>query len=195
MLRRLQAARRLGGLAAALPRAAEPLDALRAVCEPAFWRTAAAHEVLRSECCGCNAVTRALGAARGFCAAAGSGDEPAEPPVPAAAPPERESTAARGDTGGDAGQSPPDASATRAPTRAKIASHGGSRGEKTASGRPKPDVRTVARLVELGWCDTAEAAEAMLTRRKSNSRYTFETAGPAIDWLLNRLGEEKHRNP
>jgi hypothetical protein len=64
--------------------------------------------------------------------------------------------------------------------------------EKTASGRPKPDVRTVARLVQLGWCDTAEAAEAMLTKRKGRHRYGYETAGPAIDWLLNTLGEEKH---
>jgi hypothetical protein len=64
--------------------------------------------------------------------------------------------------------------------------------EKTASGRPKPDVRTVARLVELGWSDTSEAAEAVLTRRKTNSRYAFETAGPAIDWLSETLGNEQH---
>ena len=64
--------------------------------------------------------------------------------------------------------------------------------EKTASGRPKPDVRTVARLVELGWWDTAEEAEAMLTRHKTANRYAFETAGPAINWLNNTLGDEKH---
>ena len=190
MLRRLQAAKRLGGLVAALPRAAEPLGALRAVCGAWQWPAAAVQEALRSEGCSRSAVTRPLVAPRGFCAAAGSGDEPAEPPVAAAAPPERESSAARGDADGDAAS--PDASAARAPTRAKRAPKVGVCGEKTASGRPKPDVRTVARLVQLGWCDTAEAAEAMLTKRKGSHRYAFETAGPAIDWLLNTLGEEKH---
>ena len=66
--------------------------------------------------------------------------------------------------------------------------------EKTASGRPKPDVRTVARLVELGWWATAEAAEAALTKRKVGSRFAYETAGPAIDWLIETLGEGKHRS-
>ena len=192
MLRRLQAARRRRGLAAALPRAAEPLDALRAVHGASLGRAAAAHEALRSEGCGRSAVTRALRAARGFCAASGGGEEPAEPHVPAAAPPERESAAARGDANGDAGPARPDASAARAPTRAKRAQNTGAYGEKTANGRPKPDVRTVARLVELSWWDTAEAAEAALTKRKVNNRFAFETAGPAIDWLLITLGEEKH---
>jgi hypothetical protein len=65
-------------------------------------------------------------------------------------------------------------------------------GEKTASGRPKPDERTVARLVELGWFGTAEAAEALLTERYVNNRFSYETAGPAIDWLIDTLGEEEH---
>ena len=190
MLRRLHAAKRLGGLVAALPRAAEPLDALRAVCGAWQWRAAAAQEALRNEGCSRSAVTRALGVPRGFCAATGSGDGPAEPPVAAAAPPERESAAAQGDADGDAASSA--ASEARAPTRRKKAPCVGTLNEKTASGRPKPDVRTVARLVELGWWDTAEKAEAVLTRRKTKSRYTFETAGPAIDWLLNTLGGEKH---
>ena len=34
----------------------------------------------------------------------------------------------------------------------------------------------------------------MLTRLKTESRFTFETARPAIDWLLNTLGEEMHRS-
>ena len=190
MLRRLQAAKRLGGLVTALPHAAEPLDALRAVCGAWQWRAAAAQEALRNEGCSRSAVTRALGVPRGFCAAAGGGDKPTEPPVAAAAPPERESAAAQGDADGDAASSA--ASEARAPTRRKKAPRVGTLNEKTASGRPKPDVRTVARLVELGWWDTAEAAEAVLTRRKTKSRYTFETAGPAIDWLLNTLGGEKH---
>ena len=191
MLRRLQAAKRLGGLVTALPHAAEPLDALRSVCGAWQWRAAAAQDALRNEGCGRSAVTRPLlGVPRSFCAATGSGDGPAEPPVAAAAPPERESAAARGDTDVDAASSA--ASEARAPTRRKLAPRVGTLNEKTASGRPKPDVRTVARLVQLGWWDTAEAAEAMLTRRKTKSRYTFETAGPAIDWLLDTLGGEKH---
>ena len=190
MLRRLQAAKRLSGLAAALPRAVEPLDALRAVCEPGLWRAAAAQDALCSEGCGRSAVTRPLGAARGFCAAADGGDKPTEPPVAAAAPPERESAGARGDADGDEASS--DASEARAPTRRKQAPRVGVLNEKTASGRPKPDVRTVARLVELGWYDTAEAAEAMLTRLKTHNRFPFETAGPAIDWLHDTLGEAKH---
>ena len=192
MLRRVQAARRLCGLTAALPRAAESLDALRAVCGASSWRAAAAHEAALSEGCGRSAVTRPLGVARGFCAAAGGDEEPAEQPVPAAAPPERDSAAARGSAVDGALSTPPDASEARAPTRITQASHAGVRGEKTASGRPKPDVRTVARLVELGWLDTAEAAEAVLTKRQVRNRFSFETAGPAINWLLNTLGEEKH---
>ena len=192
MLRRLHAARRLGGLVTALPRAAEPLNALRVVCGASLPRAAAAQEAPRSEGCSRSAVTRTLGTPRGFAAAAGSGDGPAEPPVPAVAPTERESAGAIGNTDDDAGPAPPDASVARAPTRAKRASHVGVHGEKTARGRPKPDVRTVARLVELGWWDTAEAAETMLTRLKTHKRFAFETAGPAIDWLINTLGEEKH---
>ena len=70
----------------------------------------------------------------------------------------------------------------------------GVQGETTATGRPKPDVRTVARLVELGWWGTAEAAEAALTRRKVTDRFAYETAGPAIDWLVETLGLEEHRS-
>jgi len=67
--------------------------------------------------------------------------------------------------------------------------------EKTASGRPKPDERTIARLVhELGWWATAEAAEAALTRVKNTNRFAFETAGPAIDWLIETLGKGEHRS-
>ena len=195
MWRRLQAARRLGGLAASLPRSAEPLGVSRAVCGPAGWRAAAAQDALRSEGWSCGAATQAQDAPRGFCAAAGRGNDSAEPRAPAAAPPERDATtAARGDAVDQAKPATPAAAAARAPTRAKRAPNAGVLNEKTASGRPKPDVRTVARLVELGWCDTAEAAEAMLTRPKTESRFTFETAGPAIDWLLNTLGEEKHRS-
>jgi hypothetical protein len=147
MLRRLHAARQLGGLAAALPRAAEPLEALRAACGPALL-TAAAHAALWGEGCGRGAATLPLGAARGFAAAAGGG---------------------------------------RAPNT-------GVRGETTASGRPKPDERTVARLVVLGWWATEEAVEAALTSKTNGTRYPYETAGPAIDWLVETLGEGKHRS-
>ena len=190
MLRRLHAAKRLGGLVVALPRAAEPMDALGVVCRAALWRAAAVQDALRNEGCGRSAVSRPLGVPRGFCAAADGGDRPTEPPVAAAAPPERESAAAQGDAVGDEASSA--ASEARAPTRRKRAPRVGVLNEKTASGRPKPDVRTVARLVELGWWDTAEAAEAMLTRHKTANRFPFETAGLAIDWLLMKLGEEKH---
>ena len=148
MLRRLQAARRLGGLAAALPRAAEQLEALRAACGPAALHAAATHAALWGEGCGRGAATLPLGGARGFAAAAGGG---------------------------------------RAPNT-------GVHGEKTASGRPKPDERTVARLVELGWWATAEAAEAALTRGNKHNRYAYETAGAATDWLIETLGEGEHRS-
>jgi hypothetical protein len=147
MMRRLRAARRLGGLAAALPRAAEPLDALHAACGPAALRTAA-HAALWDEGCSRGAATLPLGAARGFAAAAGGGVPPQV----------------------------------------------GVRGEKTASGRPKPDERTVARLLELGWWATPEEAEARLTRGKNTNRFAYETAGAAVDWLIETLGEGKHRS-
>ena len=65
------------------------------------------------------------------------------------------------------------------------------RGEKTADGRPKPDERTVADLVQRGWFESEEAAVALLTRGKTTvSRYAFETAEPAADWLEATLGPE-----
>ena len=67
--------------------------------------------------------------------------------------------------------------------------------EKTADGMPKPDERTVADLVRRGWFKSEEAAVALLTRRKTNaSRYPFETAGPAADWLEATLGPEPVKN-
>ena len=67
-------------------------------------------------------------------------------------------------------------------------------GEKTASGRPKPDELTVARLVELGWWATPEEAEARLTRGTGHNRFAYETASLALDWLIETLGEEEHRS-
>jgi len=65
------------------------------------------------------------------------------------------------------------------------------RGEKTADGRPKPDERTVAYLVDLGWFKTKNDVVALLTRAKSRTdRYPFETAKPAADWLVATLGPE-----
>ena len=67
----------------------------------------------------------------------------------------------------------------------------GKQGEKTADGRPKPDERTVADLVRRGWFKSEEAAVALLTRGKTNmSRYAFETAERAADWLEATLGPE-----
>ena len=71
-------------------------------------------------------------------------------------------------------------------------------GETTATGKPKPDVRTVARLVELGWWDTAEKAEVALTRLKMReereTRFPYETASLAIEWLVVTLGWVEHRS-
>ena len=46
----------------------------------------------------------------------------------------------------------------------------------------------------MGWFATQEAAEAALTRVKNSNRYAYETAGSAIDWLIETLGEEEHRS-
>ena len=192
MLRQLQAARRLGGLAAALPRAAEPVEALRAVCGPAALHVAATNAALWGEGCSRGAATLPLGVARGFAAAAGGDDESAEPAAPVAAPQTGEGAATRGDA--DDKMAVPAAGAAPVAARAKRARHSGVHGEKTASGRPKPDVRTVARLLQLGWWVTPEEAEVRLTRGKGPERYAYETAGPAIDWLLETLGEGEHRS-
>ena len=67
----------------------------------------------------------------------------------------------------------------------------GKRGEKTADGKPKPDERTVAYLVDLGWFKSEEEVVALLTRAKSgHHRFPFETAEPAADWLDATLGPE-----
>jgi len=190
MLRQLRAARRLGGLAASLPRAGEPLDALHAGCEPAWWREA--RRTLWGEGCSRGAATLAPGAARGFCAAASDGAQSFVQRGSGSEAPQANESAPLNGSGGDAGLAAPSAVAAPAPARAKKSRHTGLHGEKTASGRPKPDVRTVARLVELGWWATAEEAEAGLTRRELTQRFPFETAGPVIDWLVETLGEEEH---
>ena len=76
------------------------------------------------------------------------------------------------------------------PNRKRQAPQVGVRGEKTADGRPKPDERTVADLVQRGWFKSEEAAVALLTRGKANNRFPFETAEPAADWLEATLGPE-----
>ena len=91
----------------------------------------------------------------------------------------RHAATAAGDA--DSGRGPPK---RRAPNTGK-------RGEKTADGRPKPDERTVADLVRRGWFKSEAEAVARLTRGKSgHSRYAFETAEPAADWLEATLGPE-----
>ena len=57
----------------------------------------------------------------------------------------------------------------------------GARGAKTADGRPAPDPRTVAHLVESGIFATPAAALAALA--VSFRRYPYDTARPVIDWL------------
>ena len=80
--------------------------------------------------------------------------------------------------------------AGRVPPRKK-APRVGKLNEKTAGGRPTPDERTVADLVRRGWFKSEEAVVALLTRGKANhSRYAFETAEPAADWLEATLGPE-----
>ena len=87
-------------------------------------------------------------------------------------------------TGAEALQAQPPASKRRAPKVCKC-------GEKTADGKPKPDERTVADLVRRGWFKSEEATVALLTRGKGNgSRFPFETAEPAADWLEATLGPE-----
>ena len=67
----------------------------------------------------------------------------------------------------------------------------GERGEKTADGKPEPDERTVADLVERGWFETKDDVVALLTRLPSREhRFAFETAKPAADWLEATLGRE-----
>ena len=73
----------------------------------------------------------------------------------------------------------------------KLAPKVGVLGEKTADGRPKPDERTVADLVRRGWFESEQEAVALLTKTKTNgSRFPFETAEPAADWLEATLGPE-----
>ena len=75
--------------------------------------------------------------------------------------------------------------------RRRKAPNTGVRGEVTADGRPKPDERTVADLLERGWFETEEDAVALLTRLPSREhRFAFETAKPAADWLEATLGRE-----
>ena len=67
----------------------------------------------------------------------------------------------------------------------------GELGEKTADGKPKPDERTVADLMERGWFESEEDAVALLTRAQTReSRCPYETAKPAADWLDATLGLE-----
>jgi hypothetical protein len=73
--------------------------------------------------------------------------------------------------------------------RRKRAPNVGELGEKTADGKPKPDERTVADLVDRGWFETADLAVALLTRAQSREhRFPYETAKPAADWLEATLG-------
>ena len=74
--------------------------------------------------------------------------------------------------------------------RRQRAPHVGVRGEKTADGKPKPDERTVADLVERGWFESEEAVMHVLGRasKRARSRFPYETAQPAADWLETMLG-------
>jgi hypothetical protein len=69
----------------------------------------------------------------------------------------------------------------------------GKLGEKTADGRPKPDERTVEDLVRRGWLESEEEVLKALGRasKRSASRFPYETAKPAADWLEATLGLEQ----
>jgi hypothetical protein len=60
--------------------------------------------------------------------------------------------------------------------------------------RPGGPSRTNAR--SRGWLSwaTPEAAETRLTRGTGHFRFAYETAGPAIDWLIETLGKGEHRS-
>jgi hypothetical protein len=94
--------------------------------------------------------------------------------------------AAARERGGTAGDEPAQAEPRK---RRQRAPNTGKLGEKTADGKPKPDERTVADLVERGWFESEEDAVALLTRAQSREhRFPYETAKPAADWLEARLG-------
>jgi len=100
--------------------------------------------------------------------AAGSGADAA---------PRRRRGRPRVDARGEAAQAEPQKRRQRAPNVGVL-------GEKTADGRPKPDERTVADLVERGWFKTEAVVVALLTKTPSRvSRFPYETAKPAADWL------------
>jgi hypothetical protein len=96
--------------------------------------------------------------------------------------------AAARERGGTAGDEPAQAEPRK---RRQRAPNTGKLGEKTADGKPKPDERTVADLVERGWFESEEDAVALLTRAQTREhRFPYETAKPAADWLEARLGHE-----
>jgi hypothetical protein len=100
------------------------------------------------------------------------------------------STAARGEPGALplAHGAAADAAAQRKPR----ARHTGTHGEKTADGRPKPDERTVADLLRRGWFQTEAAVLLLLGKAstRARSRFPYDTAKPAADWLEATLGRE-----
>ena len=94
--------------------------------------------------------------------------------------------AAEGEPAADeAAQAEPQKRRQRAPNT-------GEHGEKTADGKPKPDERTVADLLERGWFKTEEVVLQVLGRssKSSGARFPFETAKPTADWLEATLGLE-----
>jgi hypothetical protein len=107
----------------------------------------------------------------------------------AAADGEPEPALLRSATGGEEAQPEPQKRKQRAPNV-------GEYGEKTADGKPEPDERTVAELVERGWFESEDEVLQVLGKvpKRSGSRFPYETAKPVADWLEATLGHEPLKN-
>jgi hypothetical protein len=107
----------------------------------------------------------------------------------AAADGEPEPALPRSATGGEEAQAEPQKRKQRAPNV-------GEYGEKTADGKPEPDERTVAELVERGWFESEDEVLQVLGKvpKRSGSRFPYETAKPVADWLEATLGHEPLKN-
>jgi hypothetical protein len=105
---------------------------------------------------------------------------------PEAAPPRRRGLPRKVVAGDEASQAKPQKRRQRAPRVGEL-------GEKTVDGKPKPDERTVEDLVRRGWFESEDEVLQVLGKasKRSGSRFPYETAEPAADWLEATLGLEQ----